>query len=60
MNKIQDVKVQTFDDKRIEKLIEEADPYLKTYIRSLQNVCDGWKRLFYKTKSKLTEAINGK
>jgi len=60
MNKAQNINVSTYDEKRIEELIEQADPYLKSYIQSLKDVSDGWKRLFYETKSKLTETINGK
>lgn len=53
MNKAQNINVSTYDEKRIEELIEQADPYLKSYIQSLKDVSDGWKRLFYETKAKI-------
>jgi hypothetical protein len=52
--------VYTIDEKRVEELLKDSDPYLKNYVRALKDVSAGWERLYYKAMKKIREQVESK
>ena len=49
------IRVRTFDDKRIKRLIAEADPELREYIAAQQHALDGYKSTLAEAMKKIFE-----